>query len=303
MTKDIPEAIYGAPDRPLKIGDTEIPCYVLEGDIRVLSQRGLQTGIGMSVSGGSAGEQRLPRFIDSLAAKGIDTNDLTARIRTPIRFMPPGGGPVAFGYEATIINDICDAVLAARKAGILQKQQGHIADQCELLLRGLGRIGIIALVDEATGFQYARNRKALEAILDQFLRKELGKWAKRFPDEFYEQMFRLRGWDYKRFSTARPSVVGRYTTDLVYARIAPGVLTGLKDREPRGTKGRLKHHWHRWLTEDIGHPELEKHLHALIALERANTSWDRFYRSVQRAFPKLNDTIELNLTDKEGEPM
>ena len=116
-------AVYGAPDRPLKIGDIEIPCYVLEGDIRVLSQRGLQTGIGMSIGGGSAGEQRMPRFIDSIAEKGIEINDLTARIRNPIKFIPPGGGPVAFGYEATILADICDAVLSARKANVLQRQQ------------------------------------------------------------------------------------------------------------------------------------------------------------------------------------
>lgn len=287
IPKHIPEALYGAPDRPLKIGNIEIPCYVLEGDIRVLSQRGLQTGIGMSISGGTAGEQRMPRFIASLKEKGIETKDLTARIQAPIRFIPPGGGSIAYGYEATILADICDAVLEARKkGGVLQRQQDHIADQCEILLRGFARVGIIALIDEATGFQYARNRKALEEILDQFLRKELGKWAKRFPDEFYEQMFRLRGWDYDRFSIARPSIVGKYTTDLVYSRLAPDLLKELLQREPRDQKGRLKHHLHRWLTDDIGHPELEKHLHALIALERASTSWDQFYRLVQRAFPK-----------------
>jgi hypothetical protein len=170
-------------------------------------------------------------------------------------------------------------------------------------MRVFARIGIIAMIDEVTGYQYLRARRSLEQILDKFLRKELGKWAKRFPDEFYEQMFRLKGWDYKKFSTARPSVVGKYTTDLIYARVAPGVLNELMHREPRDEKGRLKHHWHRWLTDDIGHPELEKHLHAVIALERANTSWERFYRSVQRAFPKLNSTLELSLTDKEGEPL
>jgi hypothetical protein len=77
----------------------------------------------------------------------LEVNDLTARIRKPIKFVPPGGGPVAHGYEATILADICDAVLS----NVLQRQQEHIADQCEILLRGFARIGIIALVDEATG--------------------------------------------------------------------------------------------------------------------------------------------------------
>jgi len=298
------ETIAGTADRPLKIGDIPIPCYVLEDETRVLSQRGLQTGIGMSISGGSAGEQRLPRFIDSIADKGIDIKGLTARIRAPIKFVPPGGGTVAYGYEATILADICDAVLAARKAGgILQKQQEHIADQCEILLRGFARVGIIAMVDEVTGYQYLRARRSLEQILDKFLRKELGRWAKRFPDAFYEQMFRLRGWDYTKFSIARPPVVGKYTLDLVYARIAPGVLKELLEREPKDEKGRRKHHLHRWFTDDIGHPELAKHIFAVETLMRANTSWDRFYRSMQRALPKQNANLELNLTDKEGAPV
>ncbi|MGD0025657.1 MAG: P63C domain-containing protein [Xanthobacteraceae bacterium] len=303
MTKTL-ETIAGAADRPLKIGEIEIPCYVLEDETRVLSQRGLQTGIGMSVSGGSAGAQRLPRFIDSLAEKGIETKELTARIRAPIKFIPPGGGAVAYGYEATILADLCEAILAARDVpGALQPQQKHIADRCDILMRGFARVGIIAMVDEVTGYQYLRARRSLEQILDKFLRKELGRWAKRFPDEFYQQMFRLRGWDYNNFSTARPPVVGKYTLDLVYARIAPGVLEELLEREPKDDKGRRKHHLHRWFTEDIGHPELAKHIFAVETLMRANTSWDKFYRSMQRALPKQNANLELNLTDKEGEPL
>lgn len=108
-------ATHGSPDHPLKIGDIELQCYVLDDESRVLSQRGVQGGMGMSMSGGSkSGEQRLAVFFDSLAAKGIDVKDLPARIRNPIRFMPPGGG-TAYGYEATILADICDAVLAARR--------------------------------------------------------------------------------------------------------------------------------------------------------------------------------------------
>ena len=74
-----------------------------------------------------------------------------ALIENPIKFRHSGGGGIAFGYPATILADICDVVLAARQAGELQKQQEHIAQQCEILVRGFARVGIIALVDEATG--------------------------------------------------------------------------------------------------------------------------------------------------------
>lgn len=298
------ETIAGTADRQLKIGDIEIPCYVLEDETRVLSQRGLQTGIGLS-SGGpkQIGAPRMAEFIGVLEKKGIETNKLSARLASPIEFQPPAGGRTAYGYEATILADVCDAVAAARAAGILQPQQKHIADRCDVLMRGFARVGIIAMVDEVTGYQYLRARRTLEQILDKFLRKELGKWAKRFPDEFYEQMFRLRGWDYTNFSTARPPIVGKYTLDLVYARVAPGVLEELLEREPKDDKGHRRHHLHRWFTEDIGHPELAKHIFAVSTLMRANTNWDRFYRSMQRALPKQNANLELNLTDKEGEPL
>jgi len=135
MTDKILKAEYGSADHPLRIVDIEIPCYVLEDGTRVLSQRGLQTGIGMSSSGGSkVGEQRVATLLDSLAYKGLEIKDLSARIRSPIRFFPPGGGRPAFGYEATILADLCDVILDARNKGnLLHPQQKHIAERCEIL--------------------------------------------------------------------------------------------------------------------------------------------------------------------------
>ena len=215
----VKRATHGSPDHPLKIGSIGIPCYVLEDGTRVLSQRGLRTGIGMSASGGSrSGEPRLVSFIDSLAAKGIDIKDLPARIRAPVRFFPPGGGRDAYGYEATILADICDAVLSARKIpNGLQPQQLHVAEQCEILLRGFARVGIIALVDEATGYQRDRAKDALARILEAFIEKELQPWVQTFPSEFYQEMFRLRGLEYPNDTVKRPQYFGVLTNDVIFS--------------------------------------------------------------------------------------
>jgi len=123
MTKTL-ETIAGAADRPLKIGDIEIPCYVLEDETRVLSQRGLQSGVGLSLGGSKQiGAPRMAEFIGLLEKKGIDTNNLAARLASPIEFQPPGGGRTAYGYEATVLADVCDAVAAARNA-----RRRHIGD-------------------------------------------------------------------------------------------------------------------------------------------------------------------------------
>lgn len=56
------------------------------------------------------------------------------------------------GFEATILIDICDAFLQARKEINLSTRQKIIAEQCEILVRSFAKVGLIALIDEATGY-------------------------------------------------------------------------------------------------------------------------------------------------------
>lgn len=284
---DVKEVTHGSEDHPLKIGDIEISCYVLDDDTRVLSQRGLQMGIGMSTSGSSSGEQRMALFIDSLGLKGIDVKDLSLRIKNPIRFKLPAGGR-SFGFEATILADICDAVLAARKAGALHHQQQHIADRCEILLRGFARVGIIALVDEATGYQRDRTRDSLAKILEAFIAKELQPWVKTFPAEYYQEMFRLRGLPYDAASVKRPPYFGHLTNDIVYDRLAPSVLEELKEKIPRNEAGRPKARFSQMLTRNVGYPKLREHLGAVVATMRLSSNWHDFCAKLDRNYKRYS---------------
>lgn len=290
-------ATHGSPDHPLRIGNLDIPCYVLEDGRRVLVQTSMVSALGMAMGGrGTHGStnDRLARFTSGKALRPYITYELREATTNPIKFLTPTN-TVANGYEATVLADICEAVLRARADGKLNWQQEHIAKQCEILVRGFARVGIIALVDEATGYQDYRTRQALEKVLEQFISQELLKWIKMFPDDFYREMFRLRGWHYSSESFKRPSLVGRLTNDLVYERLAPGVLDELKRTTLKDEKGRYKHRFHQHLTEDVGHPRLREHLSAVIALMRASTTWSQFYRMMQRAFPKYNMTLPLPL--------
>jgi hypothetical protein len=292
---EIKQATHGSDDHPLKIGDIEIPCYVLEDDTRVLSQRGLQTGIGMSISGARAGEQRLAIFFDGLANRGLDVKDLPARVRQPIRFFLPGGGRTAYGYEATILADICDLILAARKQGnVLLPNQTHYADQCEILIRGFARVGIIALVDEATGYQRDRARDALARILEAFVAKEIQPWVKTFPDEYYSQMFRLRGLDYATDSVKRPQYFGTLTNDVVYKRLAPGVLDELKKVIPKSEMtGRRKSALSQALTRNIGYPKLREHLGAVVAYMTMSKDYPDFIKKLDQFRPRFGEQYVL----------
>lgn len=297
------QAIHGSPDNPLRIGDIEIPCYVLEDERRVLVQTGMIDALDMSQGTARRGEgNRLTKFISGKSIGPYITEKVYSVVNDPIRFHTPTGSQ-AYGYEATILADICDAVLQAREDGKLHHQQTHIAKRCEILVRGFARVGIIALVDEATGYQEVRARHSLEQILEKFISEELLKWAKMFPDEFYKEIFRLRGWHYSENSVKRPSFVGRLTNDIVYERLAPGVLEELKRITPKDDKGRRKHRYHQRLTEDIGHPKLREHLSGVIALMKASSNWKTFYRMMQRVYPRFNDTLPLPLYDEDGMPI
>lgn len=289
----LPKAIYGADDRPLRIGEMEIPCYVLEDEKRVLTTTGMQTSMNMARGGSMiAGMNRFELFTSRDRIKPFVSNDLSERIRSPIIFITPTGGR-AHGYEADVLVELCEAVLAARSAGVLQKQQMPIAQRCELIMRGLARVGIVALVDEVTGFQEVRKRDALHKILEAYISPELMKWTKRFPDAFYKEMFRLHGWGYDPESVKRPGVVGKFTNTYIYEQLPHGVIQELQTINPKDEQGRRRNRHHQFLTEDVGNPHLEKQITATTVLMRAADDWPAFKRLFARAFPKSGDQIEM----------
>ena len=290
-----PPLIRATHEGVLKIGAMEIPCAVLENGQRVLTQSGFMRALGRARQAKGrqyyGGDVNLPAFLTAQNLKPFISKDLEVT-SSQIEFRPVKWKR-AYGYPAELLPKVCDVFLDAEKKGVLLPGQKHIAERAHLLIRGLAHVGIVALVDEATRYQEVRDRMALQAILHAFLRKELAAWASRFPDELYHEIFRLRGWEWKTISARRPRLVGRLTKDVVYARLAPGILKELEDRNPANESGYRRSRHHQWLTEDVGHPALAQHLHAVIAFMRVSKTWDQFYRMLNQAFPKRGDTLQL----------
>lgn len=306
QSNNLVQATHGAPDSPLRIGEVEIPCYVLEDERRVLVQRAMIPALGMARGGsGTGGGDRLAKFVAQKTLTPFVSKHLKAVTASPIKFLTPAGS-IAYGYEATVLADICDAVLSARSEGQISQQQEHIAERCEVLVRGFAKVGIIALVDEATGYQKDRDRRALENILSEFISPELMPWTRRFPDEYYDQIYRLRGISMnEEQSSKRPGYIGKLTNDIVYARLAPAVLEELKRVTPRYESGRRKHKFHQRLTENVGHPKLQEHLSNVITLMRAATNYKTFHRLLNRSLPVFTQQLALPLgayteCDEEG---
>ena len=298
MKQKLLDVIAGAPDRPLVIGDIEIPCYVLEDETRVFSQNGFVQALDTYVQAASkrVPTVQLPSFLSQKNIKPFIPNNLTA-LYTPILFRVSNRGGVAHGYRATLLPQVCEVYLKAREAKALRASQRHIAERAEILMRGLATVGVIALVDEATGYQRLREERALATILEKFIAKELQPWTRTFPYEFYKQIFRLKGWPGPE-GTKRPVIIAQYTNDIVYERLAPGVLNELQQRNPKRPAGGRRHRHHQWFTPDFGHPKLKEHLAAVTAFMRAAANWNIFQRNLNRAFPKLNETIPLPFDDE-----
>ncbi|MCK1526463.1 P63C domain-containing protein [Bradyrhizobium sp. 182] len=191
---------------------------------------------------------------------------------------------------------VCDTWLRAREAGALQKQQLAKAQKAEILTRALAHTAVVALIDEATGYEKVRPQNALQEYLAIIVRKELAAWVKKFPDDFYENIYKLKGWKWPGMSKNRYSVVGHYTNNL-FERLAPGLLRELRVKTPNNEKGHRPNKMHQWLTEDVGDPMLAQHLHSLMMFQRLAIAngfgWQRFLHMVDQVLPRRGDTLQL----------
>jgi hypothetical protein len=287
------DLLWATHEKPLTINGREILGAVLENGKRVLTQESFLTAIGRAkkAKAGTGNRTRvdgLPAFLVADALQPFISNEIR-EATTPIVYRNLNGQRT-FGYDALLLQMVCEVYLKLRdtslaEKGRVPKQFEHIIGACDLLMRGFARVGIIALIDEATGYQADRARDALAKILEAFIATELRRWVETFPTDFYKELFRLRKLPYDG-SVRRPKYIGHLTNDLVYSRLAPGVLDELRRLTPRDEKGRLKHHLHRRLSEDLGNPKLLQHLSAVTALMKASDGWDQFKTMLDRSLPK-----------------
>jgi hypothetical protein len=205
----------------------------------VLARAGFVRAIGRTwkVKGGRRFDEEFqtPVFLTADNLKPFVPRDLEGNSK-PIFFTYRGNEMI--GYRAELLPDVCDIFADADRAGVLRTNQRHIADACRLLSRGLTRVGIIGLVDEATGYQRDRAADALAQILEKFIAKELLPWVHTFPDAYYAELFRLRGLDFPKDSVKRPQYFGHLTNDIIYPRLAPEILQKLREATPRASDGR-----------------------------------------------------------------
>lgn len=287
-------AKYGSDKTPLRLGNLEIPCYVLDNGMRVFSGRGIQKAIGYDSKSG----QWMNSFckMDGVSSYlCASDNSISERLSKPIKFKRNNAGgsqSTANGYEVTLLVDICSAIIDANRAGVFDNDV--IVRNADIIIRSVAKVGIIALVDEATGYQYERENDELQKILKAYISEELLPWQKRFPDIFYKELFRLNGWDYTvNGIKKRPGIIGKWTNTFIYEELPNGVLEELKKKTPKSESGNRTNRYHQLLTTDIGEPNLEKQINKVITLFQVSDNMKQFCDNFKKMKMRQIGQMEL----------
>ncbi len=267
----------------VKIGDRFIPCAVLYPESlnpkRVFWNREITHLLTGSRKGGL--ERYLqPKNLSLYLPEKFREKSLSESV-FPMRLK---GGTTAQAFEATDLIDICQMYMYANRDGKLFKSQIHLARQAETIVFAFAKLGVVAVIDEATNYQYVRDRLALNDLLEKYVVDEARKWVRKFPNDFYKEIFRLNRWTFNPNNFSKgPRVIGKWTREIVYARFPVPVLEKLYDLNPLTEKGYRKHKLHSFLTEDIGNPELQEYISNVTFLMKSSSNWKGFRQLFARA--------------------
>lgn len=250
----------------LEIGEgVQLPCYVLDTGERVFSLKGVVQGL-IGTEGG-----QLAEYLKVKTLKTFLPADLTPAENDEIpalRIFDTGAGGFGkhgYGLPVEKLMDLCAAYSAAADSEVaLTERQKQIAGTANRFLRATAKVGIIALVDEATGYQYEREEQALRLKLRLFLGEEMRPWEKTFPDDLWKEFGRLTHWTGSIHS--RPKYWGKLVNELVYGYLDRDVLEWLKTNAPKPRSGQS---YHQWLNGQYGLKRLIEHLWMLIGMASA----------------------------------
>lgn len=268
----------------LLIAGQEIHCDVLNDGRRVLRKKTFLNALGR----GNTGSKEVKRAETTNLPIFLIANNLTPYLQqgilergAPIFYKGIDGRKLS-GYDATLLPEVCKIYVKADDDNVLQKQQLPISKVCKSILFALATVGITALIDDATGYVFERERNELQIILEKYIAKELMPWTKKFPDEFFEQIYRLHGWQWPKIHKNHPQCVGNLINTYVYEALPEGVLNELKSKNPPNEKGNRNHRFHQWLTESIGDKTLEKQVAKVVTLMKVSNDMEQFKELIER---------------------
>ena len=284
-----PEMPFAKFSGVLSLGGKELDAYVLSNEERVLSMRGMVrsfTGTDKAVV------EKIPgaKVIFSLVH-----NDFS--VETFPEFLIPGNPRPAHGITAEQFIDFCRVYMEAVESGTLKgDKHRRIAMQCAAFLFSSAKVGLIALIDEATGYQAHRENDALQVKIKAFVADELREWEKTFPDALWEEFGRLTRW--RGALHSRPKYWGKIVMETIYDTLDPDVADYLKSNKPAPYKS--GQNYHQWLTRDFGLRALVPHIHEILGIARTCGTMNEFRQKVAHYYRRTPIQMTIYLPENFG---
>lgn len=281
-----PESPFAKHKGELSLGESSVECYVLDDKTRVISLRATVkaiAGVETSKLSDYIGIIPLKEFIDKDSVMG-----------GTIEFTVPGNPQKGVGIKAEVFLEICQAfVSAASFDRLVTEKQKENARRCAVLLSSCAKIGLIALIDEATGYQRERQEDELQVKLRAFIAEELRDWEKTFPDELWEEFGRLTQW--RGSIHSRPKWWGKLVLELIYDALDPDIAQHLKEHKPPPKHG---NNYHQWMTEDVGLKTLIGHIHQVIGIAKTCTTMSELRDKIAHFYNKEPYQLGFNFEEQ-----
>ncbi|MGG0644206.1 P63C domain-containing protein [Sporosarcina gallistercoris] len=304
---ELPRAVVN--ESQFNIGDTKLTGSVLNDGRRVIKDTSLFSALDRT----RKGETRIEGFPPIIGSKSLATLLTEMYPQYLNQIMPfevaQFNGSTGKWYDANTIPIICDLYMEAEKQGLISVNQAHVLERAKVLLRSLAKVGITALIDEATNYQEVRGKDELQLLLEQFIAEELRPYSKEFKSEYFEQLFKLYGLPYDPTTSKRPLYFAKFTRKYVYDLLPPNVWVEIDKQNPllydaEKDRSKRKYHIHRLLSEEHGIRYLREHLESLIPVMKLSKNMNDFklnfeevYADKIRKIKQMQDKYQLTLED------
>ena len=291
----------------LEIGEISIPCAVMPDGTRLISERAIAKAFKAKRGGShwlrlkSAPEDgHLPVFLSAGNIKPFINNELAEQLARRRIYRAKKGGTPAHGIEATSLPKICNVYLKMRDEGKLSGPQLKLSMQADIINRGLAEVGIVALVDEATGHIEEKKKNEYRELFQAFIREQMKEYDKEFPRQFTDYLYRLYGLQPGK-NGRHPQFFGAFTRRYIYTPLAQSkgaILDMLDEKNPVVTaRGGRKYKMFQFLTDTIGLPAFRAHLWQVVGILGSAKTKAEFDRLFSRAFPISGTQVDLLFDD------
>jgi len=291
QSQSLPTAVFWG---VLDLMSTQIPCYVLDNGQRIIGRTAANEMLTCIKGGGN--------FEQTISVKSLKPFlDFNGIINQLVAFRVPEVerlGTDVKGMPADVFIEVCRGFVAALQASYnrppdadyppLTDRQKEMAVQASMFLAAVAKVGLDALIDEATGYQEFRAKDALEVKLRAYLADEMRKWEKTFPDQLWMEFGRLTNW--KGSIHKRPKYWGKIVMELIYEYLDPDVAQWLRENAPKPRGGQ---NYHQWLSSQYGLQKLVQHIWQVVGMAKTCQTLPELKERMAETFG--NDPVQLTL--------